>query len=460
MAGIKKIAHINILIIILLAFASCNVQKPIGVSLFESKVDTLVIEPKINDTLNSSELVDSVIQPVSYYQTKSEAEISPLERLEIKLDSMLITQKSIANKSDSINNLLLQYFLNQTHPVAKRDTIVIENEIILSDNRKADDKMLAESNYTTSNESRLFTDSIRILLSELRDMKKELSSYSEQRSSDTKTILVPSIINPSNDNEEKSSYKDFIILKEKSDSIMLLKEENLKLKSELALRIELSEKELAKGTHETVNESVDSLSSVINKDSVPQEPPNPLLLTSDLNKPGKTMADSIGTDNKIAIVKPVLTATKNDGKNGVNENAISKENTDTIPNQNVQSKTFEIGNHRDTISSIRDTLLIAYYNPSETTSYNEKDVLFVLNVLISSNKINTIFLSGYTDSSGAPDFNIALSKERVDFIRNKLVEIGIPQDVIFMQYFGSTYASEKIDEKDRRVEILINYTRH
>jgi len=74
----------------------------------------------------------------------------------------------------------------------------------------------------------------------------------------------------------------------------------------------------------------------------------------------------------------------------------------------------------------------------------------------------TVLLTGHTDSTGDPEFNLALSERRVTNVYDYLVEKGLDEDVMEKAFFGSAKPREQNSDEDkrmknRRVEITIFY---
>lgn len=63
-----------------------------------------------------------------------------------------------------------------------------------------------------------------------------------------------------------------------------------------------------------------------------------------------------------------------------------------------------------------------------------------------------IVISGYTDRSGDPKVNLALSEQRAKVVRNYFLERGIPQERLMMNYYGDTRSAGR-DPEERRVEV-------
>ncbi len=63
-----------------------------------------------------------------------------------------------------------------------------------------------------------------------------------------------------------------------------------------------------------------------------------------------------------------------------------------------------------------------------------------------------VLITGYTDRSGDPEVNLELSEQRAMVVRNYLLERGIPQDRMMVNYYGDSRSTGR-DPEERRVEV-------
>jgi OOP family OmpA-OmpF porin len=71
-----------------------------------------------------------------------------------------------------------------------------------------------------------------------------------------------------------------------------------------------------------------------------------------------------------------------------------------------------------------------------------------------------VLISGHADKSGDPEYNLALSKERAEAVRNQLIAYGVKPDAITILAFGETDPAVSTADGvknawNRRVEILV-----
>lgn len=72
----------------------------------------------------------------------------------------------------------------------------------------------------------------------------------------------------------------------------------------------------------------------------------------------------------------------------------------------------------------------------------------------------SIRIEGHADARGDEDYNLRLSKRRADKVRDGLVRLGIPADLITSEGYGSTRLRDKRDDpeahqRNRRVEFVV-----
>ena len=87
---------------------------------------------------------------------------------------------------------------------------------------------------------------------------------------------------------------------------------------------------------------------------------------------------------------------------------------------------------------------------------------FQLDEILKINNIDSIQLTGHTDSDGNDTYNLTLSKKRVFAVQNYLVQRDFPNDKIIVDYHGENIPltdndSEDGKQQNRRVEITIYF---
>ena len=108
----------------------------------------------------------------------------------------------------------------------------------------------------------------------------------------------------------------------------------------------------------------------------------------------------------------------------------------------------------------RDTVFFDYdkYNINQI----EQEKLNVFVKKIKALKVNSAKIVGHTDHDGSDEYNIILSKRRVNAVLNYLVSKDVEQNIITSDYSGekapiADNSTESGKHKNRRVDILIKY---
>ena len=77
------------------------------------------------------------------------------------------------------------------------------------------------------------------------------------------------------------------------------------------------------------------------------------------------------------------------------------------------------------------------------------------------NPKRVVRIEGYTDSTGSPEDNLKLSRDRAQSVADMLVDLGVDEKRIQVQGYGDQYpvevnASERGRAQNRRVEIVFS----
>ncbi len=102
-----------------------------------------------------------------------------------------------------------------------------------------------------------------------------------------------------------------------------------------------------------------------------------------------------------------------------------------------------------------------YFNVSESEiKPAEQAKLTTLVSKLKKMKEYRLVLTGHTDSTGNDDYNMELSRDRVDAVYDLLSDLEIPEDFMMQKYFGRSKPRENESDKEmkarnRRVEITI-----
>ncbi|MFM1772409.1 MAG: hypothetical protein RLZZ71_1551 [Bacteroidota bacterium] len=100
--------------------------------------------------------------------------------------------------------------------------------------------------------------------------------------------------------------------------------------------------------------------------------------------------------------------------------------------------------------------------PSNTSEVPEsqKQMLKDLAFELKSNKFLTLVVSGHTDNTGSPEYNLTLSRKRAANVKAYLITQGVPAERIRIEYYGITRPiapNNTVDgrKKNRRVDLEI-----
>lgn len=137
----------------------------------------------------------------------------------------------------------------------------------------------------------------------------------------------------------------------------------------------------------------------------------------------------------------------------VEESVVSSEYEQNLILKNYYLEPLEVGK----IFKLNNVLFHRASSNLIDSSYVELDVVYRM---MEDNPDIMIELSGHTDNVGNARKNVALSQERVDVVKNYLVEKGVPEDRILGKGYGGAQpiASNKSEETrrlNRRVEFKI-----
>src|SRR5690554_5571940 len=124
----------------------------------------------------------------------------------------------------------------------------------------------------------------------------------------------------------------------------------------------------------------------------------------------------------------------------------------------------------DTILAIEDTPQIDSiilgdvlfdFNSDSLKKESKDEILLRINT-IQIKTLSTVNVYGYTDSIGNDQYNIELSQKRADAVKQFLIDLGVPKEIISSIGMGSKnpIADNKTEEgrsKNRRIELIFKY---
>lgn len=217
-------------------------------------------------------------------------------------------------------------------------------------------------------------------------------------------------------------------------------------------------------THSQYNPKQNDTAQIIQQDSIKNKSVN-----NQVNLNTETITDSIET--KHLIIKDSMLSIENNKINTVAPIIIKTEKTDSlyfIELKKLQTeiaeikelikRNTEIKNRIDTVEKVvqiekSKIETVTFYFPigSQKPTNLIVDIAKIKSI-IGTNENYLIQLSGYTDASGSASFNLKISEQRVNLIRQELINSGIDPQKIFTQSFGEQYANGETSPQHRKVE--------
>ena len=141
---------------------------------------------------------------------------------------------------------------------------------------------------------------------------------------------------------------------------------------------------------------------------------------------------------------------------------------DTISLEGILSNTtVEHNLHllaQDYVKPVADTSVLTMYFPVNSSVLTDSDKAMVKNIITPwlATKELTVYVNGFTDTTGTPIINEQLSFKRAKLIATEIIAAGIPADNVKYQGWGEAKpvapnSTEEGRSKNRRVEVIIRY---
>lgn len=97
---------------------------------------------------------------------------------------------------------------------------------------------------------------------------------------------------------------------------------------------------------------------------------------------------------------------------------------------------------------------------AESGAVNGDDVLDPLSAILRAYSHTTLIIGGFTDTTGTPEKNLAISQKRAQLIAGALAHGGVAANRIAAQGFGEkrlriATGDDKNEPRNRRIEIII-----
>lgn len=109
---------------------------------------------------------------------------------------------------------------------------------------------------------------------------------------------------------------------------------------------------------------------------------------------------------------------------------------------------------------------IAYFSTNVSSRLNNEKAAGLKSVVELWNKEphKYVYVYGHTDSRGTPGYNLKLARSRAAFVKRRLVQYGIPAEMVIVKSFGETKPASKEDTAEgrrlnRRAEIYFDTTK-
>ncbi|MCU7932392.1 MAG: AAA family ATPase [Candidatus Thiodiazotropha sp. (ex Codakia rugifera)] len=207
--------------------------------------------------------------------------------------------------------------------------------------------------------------------------------------------------------------------------------------------------------------------AILNKPVVTDEKTTDQEPTEDVTKPG-SIADagevvSPEQDDPPVAVNETPTKPEND-QSAVTDDSIEKASKDYIATQSTYQQVEVDESLQDQSGDLDIERKFQIYFEFDNTEIPEQfnNMLNDLFIVLSLNKQSTVRISGYTDASGEPLYNMRLSIDRAQAVSRYFTERGIPLERIRVEGRGpipklSDEENEALEKRlgNRRVEIIL-----
>ncbi|MEO5585181.1 MAG: OmpA family protein [Flavobacteriales bacterium] len=122
-----------------------------------------------------------------------------------------------------------------------------------------------------------------------------------------------------------------------------------------------------------------------------------------------------------------------------------------------KGRTSNDGATKGPAGDVGQTLMdsISFSSGSSRVGSTERVHLMKMGKKIASGKVERVLVTGQTDRSGDPAFNLQLSQKRADAVKQVLVEAGVPVGIISAKGLGDKLAQRVHDESERVVVVQV-----
>ncbi len=197
-----------------------------------------------------------------------------------------------------------------------------------------------------------------------------------------------------------------------------------------------------------------------------EQPPHANLNTGIVISPTPPEAknDTVFITREVAVVDSSINKNQIDSLNqkyqrAITENTFLQDSIRVLKNNKPEPKEKIVIEPRIKYVNNYDTLKItALYSLNQVIPKNFPDIKVELNK-VDTTQIKSVLLSGYTDISGSFFSNKKITARRIDKIKQLLMEYNVNEQEIFIQNFANKYASKKVIDAERKVNLRIILTK-
>ncbi|OEY71532.1 hypothetical protein [Salegentibacter salarius] len=401
----KKIKVIGLIILIAATITACNVQKINYAGLYVDKDYAPIMAAQPNGNKLSDSILENKEISISKVEIDSLVNLSRksiLSNLPAENQYLKQVRERLGDMSDSLQLLHLEIRMLQQYPVNDTDNSFIKLKL----------------NHLE-------------VLDSLRNKKDTISQLREQLKNGRDAVYKTKTDSLKQRKDKLQSLQN---LQQKQDSIYLL-EETIRIQED---EIQAGDKEFLYQELREKDEIIRQLQKqLILDEKRPQ-------LTDTVHEVKEILVPSGENTNLEAIYKELNI--KNDTIRQLRRKLNSV--PDTIQKTDTVYKTVQVPALQ--ARELDSVLITAYYDMGKTTPSN--NIMGRIREIAQNESIEKAILSGYTDVSGNTIVNKKITNSRLDYIKDTVAEF-LPLNKIFLQNFADTFASNKIVNSERRVEI-------
>ena len=171
------------------------------------------------------------------------------------------------------------------------------------------------------------------------------------------------------------------------------------------------------------------------------------IIDRNLDQPGMTyvIVDTIASISNLKSDKKVIVIRKYNLN--VEEEYIKRLNVDSIGIKEIRTEVIKPVENQSIYFSFQ-------YEMGQLKPSNKEELIQVLNAA-KENRDKTVSISSRTDASGSSALNLKISRQRVEEVKKYLIDGGVAEQRIFVQYFGEKYADPEGVDTDRVTSVTL-----